>query len=511
MMMISLIDEVTVTIQSGSGGNGAVSWRREKFVAYGGPAGGDGGRGGDVLLEATEDLHTLLDFKYKARYEAPNGARGQSKNMHGRGGDDLVLFVPCGTVVKNPETGQAIADLTTKGQRVLVAQGGRGGRGNPRFATAQNKAPHYAEPGEAGVVRDLVLELKLLADVGLIGMPNAGKSTLISVLSSAKPKIANYPFTTLQPNLGVMRKDTGDGIVLADIPGLIEGASEGVGLGHSFLRHVERCRVLLHLVDATAQDGGTPLENYQIIRNELQFYSPELAKRHEIIVLTKSDAMDTEDFNILLDEFRAAVPSVHIFGISSVARVGLAELKQHMIEQVEAIPRDITKIEVVEDTQATANDDSAIHIEVVDAEEGVYKVHCGKAERWLSITDVNEFQALSRFWHVLKSIGVFNALEAHGAKTGDTVIIGVEMFDYTGQNDTLDEGEFDRYRQGFALNPEEEAFAMEEVASEDEGQLLELSLDDWEELMTHDDSDLNPEEDAAQLQAYVASQATIPK
>jgi GTP-binding protein len=489
--MMMFIDEVTITVQSGAGGNGAISWRKEKYVPYGGPAGGDGGRGGSVFFEATDDMQTLLDFRFNARYEAPAGAKGANKNMHGKGAEDLVLFVPCGTIVKDAETQLPIADLATKGQRFLVANGGRGGRGNARFASANNKAPHYAEPGEAGITRNITLELKMLADVGLIGMPNAGKSTLISVLSSAKPKIANYPFTTLEPNLGVMRKDTGDGIVLADIPGLIEGASEGVGLGHAFLRHVERCRVLLHLVDATAQDGGTPLDNYAIIRNELTYYSPSLGQRTEVIVLTKADAMEEADFNALLDAFKQDTGKT-VLGISAVAKQGLAPLKQQLIDLLEAIPPEMTKIELVEDTKATANDDSYFSIEVVDEEEGVFAVHGGKVERWLSITDISNYQSLSRFWHVLKSMGVFNALDAHGATPGDTIVIGAEMFDYIGANASASEADFDRHREG--REPLEEGQVLEFDEEDDfdpsQGQVIELNLDDWQELLTHDDSDL---------------------
>lgn len=490
--MMMFIDEVSITIQSGAGGNGAVSWRKEKFVAYGGPAGGDGGRGGSVYFEACDNMQTLLDFRFNARYEAPDGANGGTKNMHGKGAEDLILKVPCGTLVKDAETGLTIADLSQKGQRFLVAQGGRGGRGNARFASSQNKAPHYSEPGEAGIKRDITLELKMLADVGLIGMPNAGKSTLISVLSSAKPKIANYPFTTLEPNLGVMRKETGDGVVLADIPGLIEGASEGVGLGHAFLRHVERCRLLLHLVDATAQDGGTPADNYAIIRNELAYYSPALKERPEIIVLTKADAMEEADFQALIDDFKIRTQKP-VMGISAVAKQGLNELKTLFLDVLEKTPADIAKIEVVEDNKATANDDSYFEIEVVDGEEGVYRIEGGKVLRWLSITDITQYQSLSRFWHVLKSMGVFNALEAYGGKVGDTILIGDECFDYMGMDGVADESSFDRIREG--RSPE--SFGEEDF--DEEGEVLELDLDDWEELLDNDDSDLESWEDDKEI------------
>ena len=265
------LDKTKVRIISGKGGNGAVAWRREKYVDKGGPAGGDGGRGGSVYFIADESMTTLLDFRYKSVFKAENGENGRSKSQHGKGGKDLYIKVPLGTIVRDPENDKIIADLTEEGQKILVAKGGRGGRGNCRFATPQKRAPQFCEPGEAGIERELELELKLIADVGLLGMPNAGKSTLISVISSAKPKIADYPFTTLVPHLGVVKKQNGDGYVVADIPGLIEGASDGIGLGHEFLRHVERCRFLIHVVDLTQEN---PVENYEKINNEVvKYYS----------------------------------------------------------------------------------------------------------------------------------------------------------------------------------------------------------------------------------------------
>jgi GTPase len=257
------VDKATIHVKSGSGGNGMVAWRREKYVPYGGPAGGDGGRGGDVFVEATADLNTLMDFKYQSIFKAEDGEKGGPKNMHGKAGKDVTIRVPCGTIVRDADTGHAIADLREPGDRVLVAAGGRGGRGNSRFTSSKRQAPQFAEPGEPGIERNLELELKLLAEVGIIGLPNAGKSTLISVISAAKPKIADYPFTTLIPNLGVVRKPNGDGIVVADIPGLVEGASDGIGLGHEFLRHVERTRLLLHLVDVSTE--GDVMANFDLI------------------------------------------------------------------------------------------------------------------------------------------------------------------------------------------------------------------------------------------------------
>ena len=298
---MKFIDKSKIRVVSGRGGNGMVAWRREKYVDKGGPAGGDGGRGGDVYLVADENMSTLMDFKHKSVFKAEAGENGGIKNMHGRCAKDLFIKVPVGTVVKDIKTGNIIADLTSHEQKVLVAKGGRGGRGNARFATAQKRAPQFCEPGEPPIERELFLELKLIADVGLLGMPNAGKSTLISRISSAKPKIADYPFTTLIPNLGVVRKRSGDGYVVADIPGLIEGASEGVGLGHDFLRHVERCRFLVHLIDSTEDN---PFENYKKINLELEKHSEHLANLYQIIALNKIDAIDESEKAELLEQFK---------------------------------------------------------------------------------------------------------------------------------------------------------------------------------------------------------------
>jgi len=261
------IDKVKINITSGAGGNGMVAWRREKYVDKGGPAGGDGGKGGAVFLMADSNLSTLLDFKYQTKFIAEEGEKGGIKNLHGKNGKDIYIKVPCGTIIKDSKSGKIIGDLTYSGQTLLLASGGRGGRGNARFATPVRRAPQFCEPGEPGINRELELELKLIADVGLLGMPNAGKSTLISVISAAKPKIADYPFTTLVPNLGIIKKPDGDGLVIADIPGLIEGASQGIGLGFEFLRHVERTRLLVHLLDMTEED---PINNYKIINKELE-------------------------------------------------------------------------------------------------------------------------------------------------------------------------------------------------------------------------------------------------
>lgn len=394
-----------------------VAWRREKYVDKGGPAGGDGGSGGDVYLIADENMSTLMDFKHKSVFKAEAGENGGIKNMHGRCAKDLYIKVPVGTVVIDVKTGSIIADLTRHEQKVLAAKGGRGGRGNARFATAQKRAPQFCEPGEPPIERELFLELKLIADVGLLGMPNAGKSTLISRISSAKPKIADYPFTTLVPNLGVVRKHSGDGYVVADIPGLIEGASEGVGLGHDFLRHVERCRFLVHLVDLTEEN---PIENYKKINFELKKYSQHLANLYQIVALNKIDAVSDEKKTKLLDEFKKLNPDV--FEISAVTGENLDKLTDFMGLKVDEIPKPEYQLAVEEDLGAYNNDDSAF--EIYKAAKDVYIIQGGKIERIAGVTDERNSEQVIRFQNIMKGMGVFEELSKKGIKDGDTIIIG---------------------------------------------------------------------------------------
>lgn len=328
---MQFIDHAEVQVKAGDGGDGMVAFRREKYVPAGGPSGGNGGRGGSVVFVATEQLQTLLDFRYRHQFKAEDGQKGGIKNMTGASGADLEVAVPCGTLVYDAETGELLGDLTESGQVLCVAQGGKGGLGNQCFLTNSNRAPEKALPGLPGEERLLRLELKLLAEVGIIGLPNAGKSTLISVLSAAKPKIADYPFTTLIPNLGVVRRETGDGTVFADIPGLIEGASEGAGLGHDFLRHVERTRILLHVVDLTAAD---PLADYRTIQAELEAYRAELADRPQIVVLNKTDALEPGDREFWIEEFRTLTADP-VFTISAVAKQGLEALLRQVWQQLD--------------------------------------------------------------------------------------------------------------------------------------------------------------------------------
>ncbi len=414
---MKFLDKAKIRIISGHGGNGMVAWRREKYVDKGGPAGGDGGRGGDIYFVADENMSTLLDFKLKSVFKAQSGENGGIKGMHGACAKDLYIKVPLGTMVRDTKTGKIIADFTENEQTVLIAKGGRGGRGNARFATAQKRAPQFCEPGEPGIERILELELKLIADVGLLGMPNAGKSTFISAVSSAKPKIADYPFTTLVPNLGVVKKDDGGSYVIADIPGLIEGASEGVGLGHEFLRHVERCRFLVHIVDLTSEN---PLENYKIINKELENHSKGLAELYQILVLNKIDAVQKDDLDKLIEVFSSY--SKDIYPISAVTKEGVNALLHFISQKVDEIPKPEFDIDIEEDLGAYDNDDSDFEVTKLDKE--TYLISGGKINRLAKVTDARNTEQVVRLQNILKSMGVFEELHNYGLKNGDTVILG---------------------------------------------------------------------------------------
>lgn len=428
---MTFLDKSKIKILSGRGGNGMVAWRREKYVDKGGPAGGDGGAGGDVYFVADENMSTLMDFKYKSVFKAESGVNGRSKSQHGRCGKDLYIKVPVGTMIKEIKTGKTIGDLVNHGDTILVAKGGRGGRGNARFATSQKRAPQFCEPGEPPIERDLELELKLIADVGLLGMPNAGKSTFISVISSAKPKIADYPFTTLVPNLGVVTKPSGDGFVVADIPGLIEGASEGVGLGHEFLRHVERCRFLVHIVDLTQEN---PMENYKKINLELKKHSERLANLYQIIALNKIDAILDEEKQKYLKEFKQIADDV--FEISAVTGENVETLKNFIAQKVDEIPKPVFEVEVSEDLGAYDNDDSSF--EIVKADKNTYVVFGGKIKRLAQVTDARNLEQVVRLQNILTGMGVFEMLKKQGIKDGDTVVI--EHLEFTHYDDELWKG-----------------------------------------------------------------------
>lgn len=422
--MTAFIDKAKIKIMSGVGGNGALAWRREKYVDKGGPAGGDGGNGGDVYFVATSDMSTLLDFTHKSVYKAERGENGQNKNCHGKNGKDLYIKMPVGVIVRDLKTDKLIADLNFDGKTVLIAKGGRGGRGNARFATSQKRAPQFCEPGEPSIERDLELELKLIADVGLVGMPNAGKSSLISTISAAKPKIADYPFTTLVPNLGVVKKPQGDGFVIADIPGLIEGASDGLGLGHEFLRHVQRCKLLLHVVDISKEDA---IENYTKINQELQKFDSELAKREQILVLNKSDIVDFEHAQEIKNEFKQKFNlSNDIFIISTVTHDGLKELLNYLYIKLDEVEDIKIKLDIEEDLDAFDNDDSNFEIEKLN--KNTYNITGGKLKRLASVTDIKNTQQIKRFTNILDSMGVYDTLREQGIQNGDTIIVaGIEL------------------------------------------------------------------------------------
>ena len=420
---MNFIDKAKIKVISGHGGNGVVARRREKFVDKGGPAGGDGGRGGDIYLVADEGLSTLLDFKYKSVFKAQSGENGRIKNQYGKGGADLKIKVPAGTVVRDLKTDKIIADLIHDGQEVIIAKGGRGGRGNAKFCTPQKRAPQYCEPGEPGIERELALELKLIADVGLLGMPNAGKSTFISAISSARPKIADYPFTTLVPNLGVVRKPTGDGYVVADIPGLIEGASEGVGLDHDFLRHVERCRFLVHIVDLTQEN---PMENYDKINDELAKYSDRLANLYQIVALNKIDAIDEETRENYYKQFKEVADNV--FLISAATHENVDKLTYFMAQKVDEIEKPVSDVVVEEDIGAYDNDDSSF--EVIKVAKDAFIIMGGKLKRLASVTDDRNRQQILRLQNVMQGMGVFDELREQGIRDGDTVVVGHLEFEF---------------------------------------------------------------------------------
>ena len=420
------IDRAKILVRSGKGGDGVVMWRREKYVPAGGPAGGDGGNGGSVWLVATEDLNTLLDFRFNHKFIAEEGERGRPKNQYGKAAPDIEVRVPVGTVVFDAKTNEVLADLTEAGQRWLAAKGGRGGRGNSHFATPTRKAPDFAEPGTPGEEREIALELKLLADVGLVGKPNAGTSTLITAVSAARPKIADYPFTTLEPHLGVIRYGPGETLVMADIPGLVEGASEGIGLGHDFLKHVERCRLLVHLLDLSGGfEGRDPLADYETIERELERYSPELAARPRVVVLNKMDLPDAREARPRVE---AALKSrnLPIYAVSAATREGLdvflAELREHVAH---APPPLEFRPEVIE-----APPDTSKAIAAIARDAKVWRVTHERLEQQVGALNLDTAGAVVRLHKLLDDHRVIERLREMGVQDGDTIAIGDFEFDF---------------------------------------------------------------------------------
>lgn len=420
-MVHMFIDEVRIFVKAGDGGNGVVAFRREKYVDRGGPAGGDGGKGGDVIFEVDEGLNTLLHFRYNRHYKAKRGENGKGKNMHGRSAEPLIVPVPPGTIVYDEETGDVLADLTEAKQQFVVAKGGRGGRGNTRFATPRNPAPNLSENGEPGEEKHLRLELKLIADVGLVGFPSVGKSTILSVVSAAKPKIADYHFTTLQPNLGVVETSDQRSFVMADLPGLIEGAHEGVGLGHQFLRHVERTRLIVHVVDMSGIEGRDPYDDYVKINEELEQYDSSLRAKKQIIVANKMDLPGAEEN---LASFKQRLQEdIPVYPISAVTKQGLQDVLLKIADMLEEIPKDVSPIEETHEKVVYRYEKRDDDFKITRDPDGAFVISGEKIERLLKMTDFTQYEATQRFARQMRAMGIDDALRERGIKDGETVRI----------------------------------------------------------------------------------------
>lgn len=421
------IDKARIFVKSGNGGNGAVSFRREKYVPAGGPDGGDGGNGASVIFEVDLGLRTLMDFKYQRKYVAEHGEDGSKKRKAGRNGEDLILKVPPGTIIRDEATGLVIADLKEEGDRAVVAKGGRGGKGNQHFANAVRQAPAFARSGSDGVEKWVVLELKMIADVGLLGFPNVGKSTFLSVVTKAKPKIANYHFTTLTPNLGVVQTKFGESFVLADIPGLIEGAAEGVGLGHDFLRHVERTKVLIHIVDISGLEGRNALEDFDAINDELKLYNEKLSTRPQVVVANKIDILEDES---VYEEFKTTLEDrgYKVFKMSAATREGIDDV----IAYVSQVLKDAEEIELVSEEELYVPELDAIEEEglQVEIEDGVYVVTGKALRRIMYSVNFEDMESIQFFQKAMESQGVFDKLREMGIEDGDTVKIYEIEFEF---------------------------------------------------------------------------------
>lgn len=416
------VDVANITVKGGHGGNGAVAFHREKYVAAGGPDGGDGGRGGSVVLKVDTNLATLMDFRYKKKYVAENGRDGTGLRMRGKSGNDLVIFVPPGTLVKDAATGKIIADLNAADSEFVAAKGGNGGWGNAHFSTATRQTPNFAKSGKPGQEREIVLELKLIADIGLLGFPNVGKSTFLSVVSDARPKIANYHFTTLIPNLGVVKMFEKN-IIIADIPGIIEGANEGVGLGHEFLRHVERTKLLIHVVDVSGCEGRDPVEDFELINSELEKYSAALALKPQIIAANKTDitSENLADFTRTMED-----RGYKVFPISAATRSGVDELLKYAYECLQNIPDTEFEIEEILASEPEVSDEFEVFVD----DDGVYNVFGEQAEYIVNSTNFDDYESLNFFQRVLRKKGIIDLLEDAGIRDGDTVRMADAEFDY---------------------------------------------------------------------------------
>lgn len=427
-------DRAKIIIRSGKGGDGHVSFRREKYVPDGGPDGGDGGRGGDVIFQVDEGLNTLIDYRHRRKFAATNGENGGKRRCHGADGKDIVLKVPEGTVIKEAESGQVIADMSGENRRQVVLKGGRGGNGNMHYATSTMQAPKYAQPGQDAKELEVLLELKVIADVGLVGYPNVGKSTLLSRVTNASPKIANYHFTTLSPNLGVVDLDDGRGFVIADIPGLIEGASQGVGLGHKFLRHIERTKVMIHLVDAASTEGRDPVDDVYKINAELAAYNADLEKRPQVIAANKIDAIfrdeeEADPIQRLKEEFEPK--GVRVFPISAVSGEGLSDLLYYVRGLLDELPQGTVVYEPEYFPEEHMADNNLPYtVEISEEDEHTFIVEGPKIEKMLGYTNLDSEKGFQFFQNFLKDTGILKELEEKGIQDGDTVRMYGLQFDY---------------------------------------------------------------------------------
>ncbi len=421
-------DSAKIYVKAGNGGNGMVSFHREKYIADGGPDAGDGGKGGDVIFVVDEGLNTLIDFRYKKNFKAEAGQDGGPSNCSGKNGEDLIIKVPLGTMVKDETTGMVLVDLIKSGQTCVIAKGGKGGKGNQHFATPTRQVPNFAKSGDLGEEYNLILEMKMIADVGLLGYPNVGKSTILSMVSAAKPKIANYHFTTLVPNLGVVQIEQGKSFVIADIPGLIEGAHEGVGLGHEFLRHVERTKLLVHVVDVSGVEGRDAVEDFDTINSELQKYNEVLSTRPQIVAANKMDIPGAEE-NYKAFKETLEKRGYRVFGVSAATNKGLKELMYAVADTLKTLPDTILLDETKnEEVVYKAQEEKPFEIHI---EDGVYVVEGKWLRKVLGSTNITNYESLQYFQRALKKKGVIAALEDMGIEEGDTVRIYDTEFDYT--------------------------------------------------------------------------------
>ena len=422
-------DRAKIIIKSGKGGNGHVSFRREKYVPNGGPDGGDGGNGGDIIFLVDDGVNTLSDYRYKRKFAAQSGEEGGKRNCHGKNGEDLILKVPEGTVIKDAESGKVIADMSGENKRQVILKGGRGGLGNQHFATSTMQAPKYAQPGQEAIEIEVLLELKVIADVGLVGFPNVGKSTLLSRVTNAQPKIANYHFTTLSPNLGVVDLDGGKGFVIADIPGLIEGASEGIGLGHEFLCHIERTKVMIHMVDAASTEGRDPIADIYAINKELENYNPELLKKPQVIAANKIDAIYGDE-NDIIDQLKAEFEpkEIKVFPISAVSGKGLKELLYYVSDLLDHMDDAPIVYEQEFDPALHFFKDEAYTVERAD--DGAFVVEGPKIDKMLGYTNIESEKGFLFYQKFLKEQGILKELEEMGIVDGDTVRMYGHEFDY---------------------------------------------------------------------------------